>query len=89
MAEDISEIRNDYSMDSLTEGTIHPDPIFQFGRWMSDALRAGIDEPAAMTLATVLSAIISPQSQVIPDRLHDRLRYTRREDRWIIERLAP
>jgi len=34
------------------ERTADPDPIRQFRKWFDDALRAGIKEPTAMTLAT-------------------------------------
>ena len=32
---------------------VHPDPVKQFGSWMDEAIAAQIDEPTAMTLATV------------------------------------
>jgi pyridoxamine 5'-phosphate oxidase len=209
---DLSKIRNEYLRGELDISHVLPDPYHQFGIWMDQAIKAEIEEPTAMTLATVtgegkpsarmvllkgfdekgfvfftnydsrkgqeiaknhrvvlvfywkelerqvriegfvlktsgqesddyfrsrpaesqVSAIISPQSNVIPDRkylenlrdeylknypgerqrpknwggyqvvaeviefwqgrenrLHDRLRYTRKGGEWIIERLAP
>jgi pyridoxamine 5'-phosphate oxidase len=209
---DLSKIRNEYLKGELDIFHVHPDPVQQFGEWMDQAIRSEIEEPTAMTLATVapdgkpsarmvllkgfnekgfvfftnyesrkgqeifrnhrvalvfywkelerqvriegfvlktsgkesdeyfhsrpaesqVSSIISPQSAVIPDRqyienlrqeylqnlsadiqrpvnwggfqvipemiefwqgrpnrLHDRLRYTRKGGEWVIERLAP
>ena len=211
-ADSLANYRNEYKKDMLDSSSIHPDPVVQFGRWMEDAISHGIEEPTAMTLASVgaggkpsarmvllkgfdetgfvfftnynsrkgteisdnpyvalvfywkemerqvriegkaektgdkesdeyfasrpvesrASAIVSPQSQVIPDRnglelqmrelllnhekdlvrplhwggfrvipemiefwqgrpgrLHDRIRYLKKEHHWIIERLAP
>jgi len=36
----------------LIEADLDADPIVQFGRWYDDALRAGLEQPEAMTLAT-------------------------------------
>ncbi|MDQ3854889.1 MAG: pyridoxamine 5'-phosphate oxidase [Chloroflexota bacterium] len=36
----------------LLESDVDPDPFVQFGRWLDDAVAAGIPEPTAMTLAT-------------------------------------
>jgi len=37
----------------LGEANVDPDPLTQFRRWLSEAVAAGVDEPNAMTLATV------------------------------------
>jgi len=50
---DLSEIRNEYLRGELDISHVHPDPVQQFGIWMEQALSAEIDEPTAMTLATV------------------------------------
>jgi pyridoxamine 5'-phosphate oxidase len=49
----IADIRREYQFASLTEADVHPDPTAQFERWLSEALRAELPEPTAMTLATV------------------------------------
>jgi pyridoxamine 5'-phosphate oxidase len=208
----ISGIRSEYLKGELDIAAVAAVPCEQFGKWMEQALDSGIEEPNAMTLATVgkdgkpsarivllkgfdekgfvfftnyssrkgmelagnrhvalvlfwkelqrqvriegfairlepedsdayffsrpaesqVSAIISPQSRVIPDRahleqirleylknhsgrherpafwggyrvvpdslefwqgregrMHDRLRYSRKNGKWVIERLAP
>jgi len=48
----ISDIRQDYSKQQLNEKDVSPDPILQFGKWWDDAVKAGISEVNAMTLAT-------------------------------------
>ena len=37
---------------ALLESDVEPDPVAQFRRWYDEALRAGLVEPTAMTLAT-------------------------------------
>lgn len=50
--ESISQLRVARSTEGLDEGEVDPDPIVQFGRWMRDALDAGLRMPNEMTLAT-------------------------------------
>lgn len=45
-------IRSDYKKGSLERDDLGEDPINQFSIWMEDALKARIEEPTAMTLAT-------------------------------------
>ncbi len=49
---DIADLRRDYARESLTERDVDPDPIRQFEKWFEQAMRAGMIEPNAMTLAT-------------------------------------
>ncbi len=49
----IAGLRKEYSQASLTEADTHPDPIAQFASWFEEAVKAKIDEPNVMTLATV------------------------------------
>jgi pyridoxamine 5'-phosphate oxidase len=49
---DLAELRREYARESLTERDVDPDPIAQFERWLGQAMRAGMVEPNAMTLAT-------------------------------------
>jgi pyridoxamine 5'-phosphate oxidase len=46
-------LRRDYRGTPLTERTAPSDPHELFRRWLAAAVRAGLDEPNAMTLATV------------------------------------
>ncbi len=49
----LSHLRKDYNKSILLEEGMNPDPIKQFSVWFDEALKAGVDEPNAMTLATV------------------------------------
>ncbi|HMK13292.1 MAG TPA: Clp protease N-terminal domain-containing protein, partial [Acidimicrobiales bacterium] len=49
----IVTLRHDYDTAGLEHADLAGDPIAQFERWYSDAAASGIDEPNAMTLATV------------------------------------
>lgn len=49
---DPRDIRIDYSLDTLDESSILPDPIAQFARWFDDAATAKVADANAMTLAT-------------------------------------
>ncbi|MEM6641686.1 MAG: pyridoxamine 5'-phosphate oxidase [Bacteroidota bacterium] len=53
MREDIASIRKEYTKDTLDIKSVHRDPISQFENWFDEALKSGIVEPNAMTLATV------------------------------------
>ncbi len=53
MHHEISRIRRDYSLKVLSETSVHNDPLVQFTRWLNEALDARVNEPTAMTLATV------------------------------------
>jgi pyridoxamine 5'-phosphate oxidase len=50
---DLSRIRNEYLQGELDIENMLPDPVQQFGIWMDQAILAEIQEPTAMTLATV------------------------------------
>ncbi len=49
---DLSDLRREYANESLTERDVDPDPIRQFEKWFAQAMRAGMIEANAMTLAT-------------------------------------
>jgi pyridoxamine 5'-phosphate oxidase len=48
----LADLRKDYGRSGLAEGDLDPDPIRQFRAWLEQAVRAGLPEPNAMTLAT-------------------------------------
>lgn len=50
---DIAGLRNDYSLKTLEESGVDPDPLKQFGVWMVEAIHAQVPEPTAMNLSTV------------------------------------
>lgn len=51
-AEEIAQLRKDYTMHSLNEDDVAPSPLVQFERWWNDAEKSQIIEMNAMTLAT-------------------------------------
>jgi len=50
---DLTALRRDYRHARLDETDVDEDPLVQFKVWLDEALRAELDEPYAMTLATV------------------------------------
>jgi pyridoxamine 5'-phosphate oxidase len=48
----IADLRKNYKQKKLLEKKALADPVQQFGKWWKQALRSGIEEPNAMTLAT-------------------------------------
>ncbi len=51
--EKIADLRRDYRGATLDADDVDADPIVQFKRWFSEAQAADVDEPNAMSLATV------------------------------------
>jgi pyridoxamine 5'-phosphate oxidase len=49
---DIGDLRAEYTLGTLTEAGVDPDPIRQFEAWLAQAIAAGMPEPHSMTLAT-------------------------------------
>lgn len=52
MQMDLTSLRQEYAMESLSEQDVDRDPFAQFDRWFGQAQRSGIAEPNAMALAT-------------------------------------
>lgn len=48
----LENLRKDYRAEQLTEKEVKSNPIEQFDHWFDEALKAGVLEPNAMTLAT-------------------------------------
>lgn len=48
----IADLRQDYTLEDLSETEVNSNPFVQFNEWFSQALSAKILEPNAMTLAT-------------------------------------
>lgn len=48
----IGDLRRDYTLESLNETSVQPNPYQQFTHWWEEVLKAHIVEPNAMTLAT-------------------------------------
>lgn len=64
MDDKISQIRRSYLSGELDESTVGDDPIAMFALWMNAAMKAGIDEPNGMALATV-SADGTPSVRIV------------------------
>ncbi|SUA36083.1 pyridoxamine 5'-phosphate oxidase [Neisseria zoodegmatis] len=52
---DLHNIREDYSKQELSEADCDASPLKQFERWLNEAIRAEVNEPTAMNIATVNS----------------------------------
>src|ERR1700744_6047240 len=50
----IANLRNDYSGKPLDEKDVSTNPVEQFNTWFSEAIKAEVAEPNAMTLATTM-----------------------------------
>ncbi len=48
----LADMRREYSEVGLREADCDPNPIWQFEVWFNEAVKAGLNEPNAMTLAT-------------------------------------
>ncbi len=53
MNEKISDLRKEYTRNTLDTASVNRDPLQQFKSWFDEALKAGVPEPNAMSLATV------------------------------------
>ena len=49
---DLAALRAEYAREGLDEADAGDDPVALFGRWLADAVAAGIHEPNAMAVAT-------------------------------------
>lgn len=61
---DIANIRKDYTLKSLELDEIADSPIAQFDRWLEEAIKAEVNEPNAMNLATINSQS-RPSSRIV------------------------
>ena len=64
MNADIADLRLEYSTQSLLETDVEADPVDQFDKWWSQALKAQLREANAMTLATA-SADGMPSARIV------------------------
>ncbi|MDZ7684767.1 MAG: pyridoxamine 5'-phosphate oxidase [Gammaproteobacteria bacterium] len=53
MADKLESERREYSYGDLDRESLHEDPVEQFRRWMDEAIAKDIQDPTAMTVATV------------------------------------
>ncbi|NVD69119.1 pyridoxamine 5'-phosphate oxidase [Duganella sp. BJB488] len=71
----LADLRLDYGRASLTEHDVLDDPIAQFGKWFEEALRAKVNEPNAMSVATV-DAQGKPSSRIVLIKQYDARGFT-------------
>src|SRR4051794_9151259 len=53
---DLAPLREEYARGGLEESPLAGDPFTMFGRWMQEAVDAGVHEPNAMVVATADAA---------------------------------
>ena len=61
---DLRHIREDYSKQQLSEQDCADSPVAQFEKWLDEAVRAQVNEPTAVNVATV-SEDGRPQSRMV------------------------
>ncbi|MYM40202.1 pyridoxamine 5'-phosphate oxidase [Duganella qianjiadongensis] len=71
----LADIRLDYGRASLTEDDVLADPIAQFGKWFEEAMHAKVNEPNAMSLATV-DTEGRPSSRIVLIKQYDQRGFT-------------
>ncbi|NYE62060.1 pyridoxamine 5'-phosphate oxidase [Duganella sp. 1224] len=71
----LADLRLDYGRASLTEQDVLDDPIAQFGKWFEEALHAKVNEPNAMSVATV-DADGKPSSRIVLIKQYDQRGFT-------------
>lgn len=64
IGERVADLRKDYGQAVLDESAVADDPIDQFTRWFEEALKAEVNEPNAMSVATV-DAEGRPSSRIV------------------------
>ena len=52
MATDLTKLRQNYALQTLSESDVSPDPIVQFSHWFDEAIDSQVLEPNAFSLAT-------------------------------------
>jgi len=60
----VADLRKDYGQASLSETEVLDDPMLQFTQWFEQALKAQVNEPNAMSVATV-AADGRPSSRIV------------------------
>ena len=71
----MADLRRDYGQASLSESDVLDDPIAQFAKWFDEAVQAQVNEPNAMSVATV-AADGKPSSRVVLIKQYDARGFT-------------
>lgn len=75
IGEAVADLRKDYGQASLNEDDVLEDPMLQFTRWFEQALKAQVNEPNAMNVATV-DAHGRPSSRIVLVKQFDERGFT-------------
>lgn len=73
--QDLGDLRLDYGRASLSEEDVLDDPIAQFGKWFEEAMHAQVNEPNAMSVATV-GLDGKPSSRIVLIKQYDARGFT-------------
>ncbi len=73
--EELADLRLDYGRASLSENDVLDDPVAQFGKWFEEALAAQVNEPNAMSVATV-DGDGKPTSRIVLIKQYDARGFT-------------
>jgi pyridoxamine 5'-phosphate oxidase len=71
----VADLRKDYGQASLNEHEVMDDPMLQFTQWFEQALKAEVNEPNAMSVATV-AANGRPSSRIVLVKQFDERGFT-------------
>jgi pyridoxamine 5'-phosphate oxidase len=71
----VADLRKDYGQASLNEDEVLDDPMLQFTRWFEQAIKAEVNEPNAMNVATV-DANGRPSSRIVLVKQFDERGFT-------------
>lgn len=71
----VASLRKDYGQATLSEDEVAHDPIAQFNSWFEQALKAEVNEPNAMSLATVNGRGM-PSSRIVLIKQYDARGFT-------------
>lgn len=71
----LADLRMDYGRASLSESDTLADPIAQFAKWFEEAMKAQVNEPNAMSVATVGSNG-RPSSRIVLVKQYDQRGFT-------------
>ena len=71
----VADLRKDYGQASLNENEVMDDPMRQFTQWFEQALKAEVNEPNAMSVATV-AANGRPSSRIVLVKQFDERGFT-------------
>ena len=61
----VAAAREEYTRGGLVEADLLPDPIAMFRRWYDEAHEAGLHEPNAMVVATVVRQTFAPSARLV------------------------